>query len=763
MKKVIDPIITDTSATAPCTSIRSVLDDLRRDDIDANTDDDDDPINILINRLKVACDSLDGLVDLFEECKALLSGSDSDAAGEVVLDRASAYGIYVRRRVLGFEELSFEAVGRLWQALCVYCDLDSVSKRNDNDDLLSSAKKSVHVVDVDWPETETSVRQLIQQQCLDFNRITTGQLSFYETEEQIQRWALQYPQLPALHFLQFLNCLRHGERIGVLDSLHRYFDYAMIHERRSSSSGGGSSEQQSSVRQYAATVLTALHHEMNNSALARNATDESIRISQQRGDNESVAYALSWLYIYCVDPHVSQTDTEDILQRCVSRARENDVYSLALNASSVLTRHLASPSFIIDAPQIRLDEAWSSLTGPLPSIRRTAEGTNARVQQQSNVQTPISNAQLDREREDTIRAFATRHLAAAGLCDGLDRPSMSSLEYSIALNCHEERLSSSEYSDAFRSICENALNGPCKDLFSLIKSREQVPQAESNSEEIVYVLALKHLLLLQERCPNHPSDSWCHSMAMILHEWAVRRCDFSQAKALWGYLYDSSLNDNVAVVRALGQHAFLLSRQKRWNEAKVKYEKACSFCRDNGLHSNFARFLLELASIQLESCPDHPFNALPPLLECLSLCERLSMDCLHASGLALLGRVHLQLGSPKEAVRLIKASLPILCQHAPLYVQGQAWLTLAKANAEIANDKEVIRQRLRQVQLSISQLDEAIILFRQIEDFCCQREAYYLQARLYDFIPSKVKQRNEAARQFNAVCRRIACAKSCID
>ena len=45
-------------------------------------------------------------------------------------------------------------------------------------------------------------------------------------------------------------------------------------------------------------------------------------------------------------------------------------------------------------------------------------------------------------------------------------------------------------------------------------------------------------------------------------------------------------------------------------------------------------------------------------------------------------QVHLRLGSTGKARALVKASLPVLLEHAPVRVQGEAWLTLAKCHLQ---------------------------------------------------------------------------------
>lgn len=41
-------------------------------------------------------------------------------------------------------------------------------------------------------------------------------------------------------------------------------------------------------------------------------------------------------------------------------------------------------------------------------------------------------------------------------------------------------------------------------------------------------------------------------------------------------------------------------------------------------------------------------------------------------------QVQLHLGAAAKARALVKATLPVLLEHAPLHTQGQAWVTLAK-------------------------------------------------------------------------------------
>ena len=56
--------------------------------------------------------------------------------------------------------------------------------------------------------------------------------SFVSVEAQMQDILDSHPELTMAHFLRMLNCVRVGERVGALENFHRYFDYAMIQERK---------------------------------------------------------------------------------------------------------------------------------------------------------------------------------------------------------------------------------------------------------------------------------------------------------------------------------------------------------------------------------------------------------------------------------------------------------------------------------------------------------------------------------------------------
>merc|ERR1719198_1337447 len=109
--------------------------------------------------------------------------------------------------------------------------------------------------------------------------------------------------------------------------------------------------------------------------------------------------------------------------------------------------------------------------------------------------------------------------------------------------------------------------------------------------------------------------------------------------------------------------------------------------RVQGLRLHTARLLLLLGCIRLQACPQNPVSSLPPLLRCLSLCELHSMDAMHAIATSVLAQAHVRLGAPARARVLLEASLAKVLEHAPISLQGEAWLTLAKCDLQQASFK----------------------------------------------------------------------------
>ncbi len=227
------------------------------------------PSIALLTRLQTASSSIDDLMNLLDEWHALLDGSHigyplpgvvnkaslPSTAVTVGVDGESAFGIHLRKLCLGMEEIPFEAMSRLWMAFksevedeaatsfgltrCVTnkrssSDNNNKSKKTYKNEQLFLPTTTTTNTTPDWLPSSPQIERLLRRTCLHPNletylrqeRSSTIITSIMEELEQT------HPECPSISFFLFLSSLAKGERTQALESLHRYFDYAMIHERK---------------------------------------------------------------------------------------------------------------------------------------------------------------------------------------------------------------------------------------------------------------------------------------------------------------------------------------------------------------------------------------------------------------------------------------------------------------------------------------------------------------------------------------------------
>lgn len=215
----------------------------------------------------------------------------------------------------------------------------------------------------------------------------------------------------------------------------------------------------------------------------------------------------------------------------------------------------------------------------------------------------------------------------------------------------------------------------------------------------------------------------------------------------------------------LTQSSLLFRQRGEYDKAKAFTRRACWLANQNGLLNHLGWNLLQLSLVELDAaCTPTiaPERALPPLLECLELSERYSMDPLRALAMSTLSKVILYMGGGKaqryrRARALLLASMPLVMQHGHIWFQGEALLTLAKCYLAEATARDDCFDRhagastsvpLTLRQNALSKLKRSARKFEEIEDIQRLRQVYYLQARVYNVL-QKSKERNEAATMFS--------------
>jgi len=791
--------------------------------------------------LKEAASSIDSMIDLFADLR--------DICKKSVIDRTSAQGIYIRRISLGFEELPFEAVGALWTAFHDYVErgasfFDNNNPISDLDNTKASKNmhKPPHLYPPEhWKPSPRQLERRLHEKCLHFEKhLGTPNHSYEQVEAEIQYILTQHPELPAAHFLRFLNCLHHGEHVGAIDSLHRYFDYAMIRERRdtltmasatasaNSSQGNNSTpdnpnkDERASVVQYAAILLAALHYEFGNNFLSTKATEEAIRVAQQSGDTACVAYALAWLHQNNKNTisdgsnynnHASRHQAEELLKRSHTQAVDHQITNLASGSYLALAKYFSSFSYngrntiansgtFSHQPRSVWEILENAYIRPGGEIAQQAPTANRFVGHAAQTITNTNGSKFIAKNEtlaESILTLSQQHLVASGVWETFGHMSLSSLTAVSSLHCYGKDLSNNEFALAVHKIAFSVLNGNIQHLSSMqLKENGEIGfekmmkrQTSRNSlgstkthgwnesddstlkQSCVYPNALKKLHHLRLKHPienGSPSGSiWTHSAILLLHEWALNRNELNHARSLSALLHTSSpffqRNRIETTVQSLSQYSLSLCHDSSWKEAMTLTKRLCTICQEYGLRYHNARLLLQLTLLYLQLGSKDIGTitrwVLPSLLKCLFLCETFSMDSLHASAQSLLAKVYYMLNESQKAKAILNSVMPILLQHAPLTVQGEAWLTLAKccisefgqqleksllSNSSStkrpgskpkqshhkmkANDINLNPPCQRLFHQAYIHLQKSIATFEKVQNIKSLQECYYLMARL---------------------------------
>jgi tetratricopeptide (TPR) repeat protein len=748
--------------------------------------------NLLLEYVTMAASSVDGLVDLMESMR--------HAVVTRIVDSNSEHGVFLRKVCLGFDLLSFETMALLWSDMqreikIAKQALDEETPATNNT-LMSGnlqERKLDEASGTHWPLSASQIEGSLRNEC--FRVLGTGKktLSFEEVEVNLRCVLSSDPELPAAQFLRFLNCVKHGERVGAMDALHRYFNYAIIQ-------GSGSKRDisaQGDILQFSAILLASTHHSFGDTALSRLATEEAVRVAQQSMDASCVAFALGWIFsseqtgqapgmnARADSSFATSTSAADLLHRCSARATEGQIWPLAAGANLTKTRHhlLAlseesnrSPSLDTSNHRGVAEVAWNFLADA--SSHLGPEATDGAVDRPTHVT----------NYKDVMNTLARQKLVAGGVYDYFGQSHLSGLQNFIALYCHPNQMLYLYVVTAIQNIARVSLYGSPSAILSSCdfkgKTLEDVMSATSPGQsngapswegtQCIYADALlKNIACWKQFGPM--DGALLLSTTLMLQEWAVRRGEFNQAKALGaalqGYLHPRVHNYWQVMIDTTSVKCFMLTRQQRFEKAERLLQVCIEKAKVNKLKQQHAALLLQLSLVHLEANPRQSTLALPPLLECLSLTDQHQMDGLHACALSVLAQVHFRMKNSTRAIALLKAALPSLLQTEHVWYQGEAYFTLANCRLQLvgmfvqkdgvgANNKKKSMRLYRSI---VRDLKQSQHFFEKCHDLPRLKDVFYLQARVLHILPGEHRERDRISQAFVDVSRHLAAANRPID
>lgn len=746
----------------------------------------------LLQDLQHSVSSIDALMDLFSAL--------NDQVGKRVIDGESAHGIYIRKRCLGFERLGFDSVGRFWES-CV----DFVEKA-ENWDSTSYVLDDEQQGSSNWPLDPNQISKVMLNQCRQLDE-EIDSYNFQELESQLQDVLRENPELTLAHFLRFLNCANNGEVVGALEHFHRYFDYAMIEDRRqrlampvlpeegngdnntnnnnpnsnqswADGANDGRNKRKANVVAYVSVVLAALFHKLGFHEMSKIATQEAIKVAQQSGDDACLAYALGWLNATSSSTDSAAREQIKALERAAVRGGRLNISSLVSgNALLQANRQLSSEVTTNHSDPLENDsmtavfdpsETWDSLANASSSRSNVVNQIGGTVYS-NDIPTSLPNIYRD---GGTSQVFAKQKLIGSNLWHSIGRSKMASATSKVALHCYDTQLSSEDEANFASEICSSVLFGTgilettlkddikcsdddmCARLENLKKKRGEPRKARQSKCPNLYSKAIDKIKHAQAKSTKPNSIHWNRAIIEICIESSIRSNSLHEAEGFVNLLNSLSLarDGPKATVRAMGLSCLLLQKTEKFQQAEgLIISGILPLCEKHCLFFLKCHFLLNLAFMKIETSKHDPTIALPSLLDCLSFSEEHSIDSLHASALSLLAKVFLEMGEIKKARSTIKAALPVLLEHGHILYQGQAWLTLAKCTLSELKNLETNKDADLKLSLrkhAFSDLQKAASLIEQINDVKLLQEIYYLTAHTSSSIPGHRGARDTASKAF---------------
>jgi hypothetical protein len=639
----------------------------------------------------------------------------------------------------------------------------------------------------------------MMQLCRDLNCHREFQCTTDELELHLQHVLNENPELTLAHFARFLNCVNHDERVGALEHFHRYFDYAMIQERkdrlvspvaavvpeRGNASTGDvndhqgvtrKSSQKRNLAQYVTIVLAALFQKLGYDDMALMASREAIKVAQQSGDGACLAYALGWIHSLSLSDPRNKKDRLQSLERAFTRSGDYDLSSLIAGTSFQRASH-----YVYDIENdnnfrnLATSERISTRFCPSSTWEAIAAASANRPRAMNTVGHTIylhdvaTNLSSFSQGGNISRLFSQQHVVGSGVWQSVGRSNFALISNQVSMHCYDSQMSQQSLQDIASNIVTSAICGSSPQglhqsictVDNLNRLRTKTKKSdykltEEESKRDIYTHALRTLHRIKNQSNVFVDKVSLCAISQICLQSLSQKLHVHQAESyeivLQSYALASTSRNTKDLIQTMCSSCLLLCRKSMFEDARDMIKSVIlPFCEKHGQHFFRCFFLLQLTMINLETCGDDPTFAIPCALDCLALSEEFSIDSIHASALALLSRIEFEMGNIERSKAMIDSSMPVLLKHAQQFFIGHAWMTLAKCT--LAENCGVgAPSRIKYLQRALFQLQRSAECFVKICDVLSSREAYYLIAQVCDKLPFHHDLRNDAARAFVSLC-----------
>lgn len=567
------------------------------------------------------------------------------------LERESYFGLILRRFIIQFEELMFDDLSIVmdqWNEFkkdlefkISFYNSDEIevflhtlgldienNKQSMNQEYLESENKEINIYGINTTATNSN-------HVNESNTIQIGDaiLDFDNIIREIEK---HFPNIPKIHYLKYLNAMKEKNWNEALDSLHRYFDY--FH----TITGNEQSNAQSIIASFAGLNLTALYYHFGYYESAVYAIKETIRIAQQKGEEECVSLSLVWLFrLENKNPAVGASqETMKLVRKCIDRCR-----------------NLGLPHALVETLLFSAQIMMSKRTEPYDN-RTTSEIKN---------QLPSKLEHVLKEAKLTLTEF------------NLDSSILQTTETTFSAIWREigiKELSNVYLSNEFKNGSEESK------LVTLVHNAHNL----LNNGEIV-----KSLEKLASFSGNViKNDYWNKHVYDILFEYNLRRNVISKAKTLISLMKRiASSEDFEYRTMIMWREARLELQLNNTRESTKIIENAIDICKRLNLDSNLTYLLYVDAQIKLRS--KLQLQCINSVLEGITICEKRSLLLNLCRFKMLLTEIHIIRDSIFESSKILKEITPFILENGSEEDIGNILILSAKLYKDIRMTEEAFK------------------------------------------------------------------------
>ena len=645
-----------------------------------------------------------------------------------ILHRASVVGLFLRRIILCFDKLSFSEVSQLYHNFKRYVrqgmatdiydgnyevtdelgkqylagknnDISNVGS-NDRPVQSSSSMQSNSTLDLDHSSfseemlnfnLKKSLNDINKQysakipcfndekeltkfstnnkiECQIPNRLTRRQAELYianqvellqtaevhaqkpnQIEKVVKAILKHNPDLLQAHFLSYLNCLRVKDYCDAINNLNQCFSgVSPVADRRSVDSMNSdiltNLEECNRGFRYAALNLAALHARFNHKEEAASALREAVMMAQESNDHVCLQHALSW--IYRIHP---ESERLKLIQRCVNKSQElglSYLQSLGEQAMSQFT-------------------AMLGLSGP------------------ETIMEILTRSDILNCQHSIIELVTSSYSQKSAFWSMFGRSHMCSIVSQLLLNL--------DYSGN-GSIGNKREDGIYITSEAMALSLSNIIRhLHDRGEEKLVNKVVELAKSLFNNDSSVSGDIWRYTSIQVgferaLHatNWPKASTYISEAEAFSITSFSSqseiNINDDNSIETLLMRLQLHLYRGDA--EAASNVRKKIFLNQSGSLESKtlnpHQQVRLLLLETELACLTNSYANAIPPLIQAASICNKHLFQFLGAMVALHTAHIQLQFGLSFRALNIIQKCLPTIFAHGSLFECGRAKLLLAK-------------------------------------------------------------------------------------